>query len=166
MVELELEPIGDERGSFARAFDIDAFTDEQLPFEVVHVNLSRNPHEATLRGMHYQAHPYPDAKIIRCVAGAIFDVALDIRPDSPTYLQWFGIELSAERGQALHVPQGCAHGFFSLQPDCDVLYLMGERYYGDLARGVRWNDPAFGITWPAEPKVISERDASYPDHPS
>ena len=163
MVVIDLEPISDERGSFARAYDVDLFAAEELPFEVVHVNLSRNPHRHTLRGMHFQTAPHQDAKIIRCVAGAVFDVALDLRPDSPAYLQWFGTELTAEAGRALHVPAGCAHGFVSLRRDCDVLYLMGERYYPDLARGVRWNDPSFGISWPVQPAVVSARDADYPD---
>lgn len=160
---IELDPKGDERGSFARAFEKDAFAEAGVPFEVVHVNLSRNPHRHTLRGMHFQDEPHHDPKIVRCTAGAIHDVIVDLRPGSPTFRQWLARELTAENGTALHIPGGCAHGFLSLTPGADVLYLMGEDYHPELARGVRYDDPAFGIDWPAAPAMISDRDAGYPD---
>jgi dTDP-4-dehydrorhamnose 3,5-epimerase len=163
VVVLESEPIADERGSFARIFDDQLLADAGLPFTAVHVNLSHNRRRGTLRGMHYQAQPRPDPKIVLCTRGRLFDVAVDLRPDSPTHQEWFGLELAAGSGRALHVPAGCAHGFVTLEDDTDVLYLMGDYYEPDLARGVRWDDPAFGIEWPVEPVVISDRDATYPD---
>lgn len=163
VVTIDLEPAVDHRGFFARAFDGEKFAASGLMTDIVHVNLSRNSEALTLRGMHFQDHPVPDPKIVRCVAGAIFDVAVDVRSDSPTRGQWFGTRLDAATGRALHVPSGCAHGFLSLEPDTDVLYLMGADYQPDLARGYRWDDPAFGIDWPSTPLTISDRDRTFPD---
>ncbi len=113
--------------------------------------------------MHYQATPFPEAKLVRCTAGAIFDVALDLRPDSPAFRQWYGAILTAEQRNALYVPEGCAHGLLTLADGSEVLYQISEFYHADGSRGVRWNDPAFGIDWPGAVQVISERDRSYPD---
>lgn len=164
VVVLEAEPHEDERGSFARVFEDEALAAEGLPFTVVHVNRSHNRRRGTLRGMHLQAAPRPDPKIVLCTRGAVYDVAVDLRPASATYREWFGIELDHTSGHALHVPAGCAHGFVTLADDTDVLYLMGAGYDPELARGVRWDDPAFAIEWPLEPTVIADRDAHYPDH--
>ena len=116
-----------------------------------------------MRGLHFQAEPLPDPKIVRCVAGAIFDVAVDVRPGSATRGQWVGARLDAATGRAMHIPAGCAHGFLTLEPDTDVLYLMGADYEPDLARGYRWSDAGFGIEWPHTPAVVSDRDNSFAD---
>jgi dTDP-4-dehydrorhamnose 3,5-epimerase len=159
------EPIEDERGLFARTVDRDAFVALGLPADWVQCSTSYNRHAGTLRGMHFQASPHEEAKLVRCVRGAIYDVALDLRPQSETFRAWAGVELSEENRRALHVPPGCAHGFLTLTDDAEVLYMMDAPYVGDAARGVRWDDPAFGIEWPAEvePRYLAERDATYPD---
>jgi dTDP-4-dehydrorhamnose 3,5-epimerase len=157
----------DERGGFARTFCTDEFAARGLDARVAQTNISLNTRAGTLRGMHYQADPHGEAKLVRVTSGAIFDVAVDLRPSSPTYLRWFGTELSAESRRALWIPIGCAHGFQTLHDDSEVLYLMSTPYVPGAARGVRWDDPTFGIEWPAPPpgatRTISERDATYPD---
>jgi dTDP-4-dehydrorhamnose 3,5-epimerase len=163
VVVIELEKLGDERGFFARSFCTEVFAAHGLPGRFPQANISFNKDKGTLRGMHYQAEPRPEPKVVRCTRGAIFDVAVDLRPDSPGYRRWTGHELTADNHRALYVPPGCAHGFLTLADDCEVHYLMGEAYHPDLARGVRWNDPAFAIDWPLEPAVISPRDAGYSD---
>ena len=163
---IEPERLSDERGWFARTFDREEFRARGMNPEVIQTNASFNARAGTLRGMHYQADPHGETKVVRCVRGAIFDVALDIRPDSPTRWRWHGIELSEDNARALYIPQGFAHGFQTLRENCEVHYLMGTDHVPDAARGVRWDDPAFAIRWPAPPaggRVISERDASYPD---
>jgi dTDP-4-dehydrorhamnose 3,5-epimerase len=162
---VELEMISDERGSFARTFDADEFRDRGMDPAVVQCNTSVNLRAGTLRGMHFQADPYAEPKLVRCVRGSIFDVALDLRPDSPTYCQWHGLELSESNRTMLFLPSGFAHGYQTLVDDCEILYQMGARYVPDAARGVRWDDPAFGIEWPPAPsgRLISDRDGSYPD---
>ncbi len=164
VVIVDVEPHSDARGSFTRTFDRDRFAAEGLFNDVVDVNLSHNPVALTLRGLHFQDQPHPDPKLVRCSRGLIFDVALDLRPTSGTYLEWTGHMLDAKSGSSLHIPAGCAHGFLTLEADTEVHYLMGAGYVPELARGVRWNDPAFGIEWPADPAIISERDAACPDH--
>lgn len=161
---VEIEPHADERGHFARCYCADAFARRGIGFTPVQGNLSFNPHRGTLRGLHYQAAPVPDAKLVRCTRGAIFDVAVDLRPGSPTHAEWVGVDLSAQNGRALFVPEGCAHGFQTIQPDSEVFYLMGAPYRADLARGARWDDPAFGIRWPDPGPRLNARDAAYPDH--
>jgi len=160
---VELEPIADERGSFARSYCADEFAAAGIELAVAQTNLSRNTKRGTLRGLHYQAEPAPDPKLVRCTAGRIFDVAVDLRPASPTYCRWVSAELDGERQNALFVPAGCAHGFLTLSDHAEVTYLMGAAYVPELARGVRWNDPAFAIAWPFAPAAMSERDASYAD---
>jgi len=160
---VDLEPIADARGSFARSYCADAFAAAGIELAVAQTNLSRNTKRGTLRGLHYQAEPAPDPKLVRCTAGRIFDVAVDLRPASPTFCRWVGAELDGERQNALFVPAGCAHGFLTLSDDAEVTYLMGAAYVPELARGVRWNDPAFAIAWPFPPAVMSERDATYAD---
>lgn len=153
----------DERGLFARTYDAEVFAAAGLPTEWPQCNTSWNARRGTLRGLHFQAPPCPDPKIVRCTRGRIFDVAVDLRTDSPTFRQWISAELSAANRDSLAIPSGCAHGFLTLDDDCEVFYMMGAVYVPGLARGVRWNDPAFAINWPAQPLTISERDASWPD---
>jgi dTDP-4-dehydrorhamnose 3,5-epimerase len=153
----------DERGLFARTYDAATFAAAGLPTLWPQCNTSSNRRKGTLRGLHYQAEPRPDPKLVRCTRGRIFDVVVDLRKDSPSFRHWDGVELSEDNRDALAIPAGCAHGFLTLEDDCEVFYMMGEVYIPELARGVRWNDPAFAIRWPAEPAVITERDANWPD---
>jgi dTDP-4-dehydrorhamnose 3,5-epimerase len=164
---VELEPIEDERGWFARTFDAAAFEQRGLDAAVVQCNSSFNRRAGTLRGMHFQASPYAEAKLVRCTRGAIFDVIVDLRPGSPTTCRWFGIELRPDDAASLFVPAGFAHGFQTLVDDSEVHYQMSHHYVPEAARGVRWDDPAFGIEWPEPPpsgRVISERDSRYADY--
>jgi dTDP-4-dehydrorhamnose 3,5-epimerase len=162
---IELDLLGDERGWFARTFDADEFRERGMNPEVVQCNASFNARRDTLRGMHYQAEPHGESKLVRCVGGAIFDVAVDLREDSPTFRRWHGVELSAADRRALYITAGCAHGFQTLAADSEVLYMMGHRYVPEAARGVRWDDPAFAIEWPAPEgeRTISAKDRAYPD---
>jgi dTDP-4-dehydrorhamnose 3,5-epimerase len=162
---VELERIEDERGWFARSYEGEEFARRGIALEVLQCNSSYNARAGTLRGMHYQADPHGEPKLVRCVRGAIFDVAVDLRAASPTYRRWHGEELSEDNGRMLFIPTGLAHGFQTLAEDCEVTYTMGHRYVPEAARGVRWDDPAFAIAWPpaAGGRVISERDRSYPD---
>jgi len=161
--EIETMPIADERGDFARSFCAEEFSNAGMNFTVVQTNISRNHRRGTLRGMHFQAEPTPDPKLVRCTRGQIFDVAVDLRPQSSTFCLWTGVELGADRQNALFVPAGCAHGFLTLEDSCEIEYLMGAPYVAELAHGVRWDDPTFAIAWPEAPTVMSDRDASYPD---
>jgi dTDP-4-dehydrorhamnose 3,5-epimerase len=160
---LELESFEDERGFFARTWDTSELALHGLTDRLVQCSISYNRRKGTLRGLHYQVPPHEEAKIIRCTAGAIFDVAVDLRTGSPTYCEWVSAELSADNRRALFIPEGCAHGFLTLTDDAEVAYQISEFHVPDAARGVRWDDSAFGIVWPAEVVVINERDASYPD---
>ena len=164
VVVVEIEPNADARGLFARLHCPDEFAGAGHPFEPVQTSLSRNPHRLTLRGLHYQAAPFAETKLVRCVRGKVFDVAVDLRPRSPTYGRWVSAELSAANARALFIPQGMAHGFLTLEPDSDVLYQIAPRFQPGHEAGVRWNDPRFAIAWPSPPEVISERDAAYPDY--
>jgi dTDP-4-dehydrorhamnose 3,5-epimerase len=162
---IELDLIGDERGWFARTFDAQEFAARGMDPTVVQCNASYNPRRDTIRGLHYQADPHGEPKLVRCVRGAIFDVGVDLRADSPTCCRWHGVALSADNHHALYLPPGVAHGFQTLTDDVEVSYQMGHEYVAQAARGVRWNDQAFGIDWPdpAGERVISERDLSFPD---
>lgn len=153
----------DSRGSFARTFCRREFEEHGLDPQVAQCNLSFNRRRGTLRGMHYQAAPREEVKLVRCVRGAIYDVIIDLRPDSPTYTRHFGVVLSAEERNALYIPRGFAHGFQSMEDETEVMYQMSEFYSPEHARGVRWNDPVFGIEWPIADPIILERDATYPD---
>lgn len=161
IIEPELQK--DERGFFARTWDAEEFAEHGLSACLVQMSISFNRRLGTLRGLHYQAAPHEEAKIVRCTAGAIFDVAVDLRPDSEMFKTWIGVELSAENRFALHVPEGCAHGFLTLTDDAEVSYQMSAPFVPDAARGVRFDDPALGIRWPGEVVVINERDRAYPD---
>jgi dTDP-4-dehydrorhamnose 3,5-epimerase len=160
---VHLEPHRDERGFFARTFCSDEFRRHDIPFEPVQMNISFNKAAGTLRGMHYQAEPFGEPKLVRCTRGRLFDVAVDLRPSSPTFRQWIGVELAPDSMTMLYVPRGCAHGFLTLRDETEVSYVMGAAFSPGSARGVRWNDPAFAIEWPCKPIVISDRDLSYPD---
>ncbi|HXB16070.1 MAG TPA: dTDP-4-dehydrorhamnose 3,5-epimerase [Solirubrobacteraceae bacterium] len=167
VVVIEPELLTDERGWFARTFDREEFAAHGMNPEVIQTNASFNVRAGTLRGMHYQAEPHGESKLVRCVRGAIFDVALDLRAGSPTHGRWHAAELSAENGLAFYIPAGLAHGFQTLADESEVHYVMGDPHVPEAARGVRWDDPAFGIEWPPAPpggRVISERDRSYPDY--
>ncbi|MBZ5707067.1 MAG: dTDP-4-dehydrorhamnose 3,5-epimerase [Acidobacteriia bacterium] len=161
--EIHLERNSDERGFFARSWCQKEFKDHGLNSHLVQCNVSLNSRKGTLRGIHYQAAPYAEAKVVRCTAGAIYDVVLDLRAQSPTFKQWFAAVLSAENRHMLYIPEDCAHGFLTLADQTEVFYQMSEFFYPEAARGVRWNDPAFQITWPEKVQVISERDNTYQD---
>lgn len=162
---IELEQREDERGFFARTFCQREYESHGLNPHVAQCSMSFNRKKGTLRGIHYQAPPHAEAKTVCCVRGAIYDVMVDLRRESPTFKQWVGVELSAAGREMVYVPEGFGHGFQTLEDGCEVLYQMSEFYDAESARGVRWNDPAFGIVWPiVEGVVISERDAHYPDY--
>lgn len=153
----------DERGAFYRTWCAEAFAEAGLDPHIEQGSLSHNPKRGTLRGMHWQAPPHGEAKLVRCVSGAVYDCIIDLRPESDTYKQWYGVELTAANHLGLFIPPAVAHGFLTLADETTVLYQMNAPYVAGAARGVRWNDPAFGIRWPFEPLVISPRDSDYPD---
>jgi dTDP-4-dehydrorhamnose 3,5-epimerase len=161
--EIRIEPLRDERGFFARSWCQTEFKAHGLNPALVQCNLSFNGRKGTLRGMHYQLAPYAEAKLIRCTRGAIYDVIVDLRRESPTFKQWVSVVLTAEKRNMAYVPEDCAHGFLTLEDDTEVLYQMSQFFSAESARGVRWDDPAFQIAWPPEIAVISERDKNYPD---
>jgi len=161
---LELEPAADKRGSFARVFCRDRFSEHGLANEFVQNSISENLRRGTLRGMHYQVEPAAEVKLVQCVRGVLFDVIIDLRPASATYCQWYGVELSATNRRLLYVPKGFAHGFQTLADDTAVYYMISEAYAPEYARGVRWNDPAFGIKWPLSELIIAEKDRLLPDY--
>lgn len=159
---LEPERIEDNRGFFARAWSLEEFRDFGLNTNIAQCNISMNWKKGTLRGMHYQARPNAEVKLVRCTSGVIFDVIVDIRPDSSTFKQWFGVELTAENLRRLYIPKDFAHGFQTLSDTSEVYYMMSEYFNPSAARGFLWSDPEIGIKWPMEPTVIAERDAGYP----
>jgi dTDP-4-dehydrorhamnose 3,5-epimerase len=161
--QIDPERLTDPRGHFARTFCAEEFSAHRLPSGFVQCSVSFNIQRGTLRGLHWQAEPHPEGKLVRCTSGAIFDVAVDLRPGSPTLHRWLGVELTAKNGRALYIPPGCAHGFQTLAGDSEVFYQMTEAYHADLSRGARWDDPAFGIAWPLLPAAMSERDQEWPD---
>ncbi len=160
---VEPERYEDDRGFFARTWDASEFSDRGLNGAFAQASISYNRRRGTLRGMHYQASPHEETKLVRCTAGAIFDVAIDLRSSSPTFLAWTGVELSAESRAALYVPEGCAHGFLTLSDEVEISYQISVPHEPSAARGVRFDDPAFGILWPEEIVVINDRDRTYPD---
>ncbi len=164
VIQVDAEPFADERGAFARLQCPDEFAKAGFPFTPAQTSLSSNPKAFTLRGMHYQPTPHGETKLVRAVRGRIFDVAVDLRRGSPTHWQWVATDLSAANQRALLIPEGVAHGFLTMEPDSDVLYQISPAFTPGHEAGVRWNDPAFGIVWPAEPSLISARDAAYPDY--
>jgi len=160
---IDLEKIGDERGFFARAFCAEQFRKHDLVDNFVQFNNSLAEKKGTLRGLHYQFAPKAEVKLVRCIRGSLLDVIVDVRKDSPTFLQHFGIELSAENRSMLYVPKGFAHGFITLEDQTETMYFVDEPFAPDFERGLRWNDPALGIRWPVEVTVISDKDANHPD---
>jgi dTDP-4-dehydrorhamnose 3,5-epimerase len=160
---VELEKRADDRGFFARGWCAHEFGDHGLPNRIAQMNISFNRRKHTLRGFHYQVAPYQEDKLLRCIRGAVHDVVVDLRPESPTFLRHIALELSAANYRMLLVPMGCANAFLTLADDTEVTYLVSEFYTPAAERGVRWDDPAFAISWPAEPAVISDKDRSWPD---
>ena len=161
---IELQLISDERGFFARTWCTEEFERLGLNPKLVQCSISWNERRGTLRGLHYQTEPYAEAKLIRCCSGAIYDVIVDLRPASPTYGKWTAAELTSENRQMLYVPEGFAHGFQTLIDDTEISYQVSASYQPDYARGVRWNDPVFGIEWPISHPILSARDRAFADH--
>ena len=160
---VECDFVGDDRGGFARTFCEREFEQQGLETNIRQCSISYNRLRGTLRGMHYQAAPHDEVKLVRVTRGAIYDVALDLREDSPTFRHWFATELSSDSRRMFYIPRGCAHGFQTLADDTEVFYQISTPYEPTAARGVRWDDPAFGITWPLPITAIHPRDATYPD---
>ncbi len=160
---IEAVPVEDERGFFARTWCQQEFQAHGINPRLVQCNISYNTKQGTLRGMHYQVPPFAEAKLVRCTKGSVYDVIVDLRPTSPSFKQWLAVELSADNHRAMYVPEGCAHGFQTLEDDTEVFYQMSEFYAADCGRGVRWNDPAFAIRWPMVVAAISLKDMQYSD---
>lgn len=158
---IEPERLEDERGFFARTWCQSEFEAHGLNPRLAQCSISFNKRRGTLRGMHYQAAPHEEAKLVRCIRGAIYDVILDLRPVSPTFRQWTSVELTADNRRMVYIPEGCAHGFQTLEDSTEVFYGMSEFYCPEAARGVRWDDPAFGIEWPVQVTAVSYKDNSY-----
>ena len=159
---IEPERLEDERGFFARTFCQKEFVANGLNPRIVQCNVSYNKNKGTLRGMHYQVAPMAEAKLVSCTRGAIYDVIIDLRPESPTYCQWLAEELNAENRKMIYIPEGFAHGFQTREDETEVFYQMSEFYSPEHALGVRWDDPAFGIEWALDTMIISEKDRNYP----
>jgi dTDP-4-dehydrorhamnose 3,5-epimerase len=159
---VDLEKRGDDRGFFARAFCVEEFKKQGLNPTVVQANISGSTKKGTLRGLHYQTAPMAEVKFIRCIKGSVFDVLVDLRPESPSFKKWYGVELSARNQKAVYIPEGFAHGHQTLEPDSQIMYLVSQVYSPEHERGVRYDDPAFRILWPLEPTVMSPKDKSWP----
>jgi dTDP-4-dehydrorhamnose 3,5-epimerase len=160
---LEPDKLEDDRGFFARSWCQREFEAHGLNTRLVQCSISYNKSKGTFRGIHYQTAPYEEAKLVRCTSGSIYDAIIDLRPQSPTFRQYFGLVLTAQNHKMLYVPEGFAHGFLTLEDNTEVFYQMSEFYAPEHARGIRWNDPAFGIEWPHTPTAMSDRDRSCPD---
>jgi dTDP-4-dehydrorhamnose 3,5-epimerase len=162
---IDPEPISDERGFFARWWDRVELAELGLSTEIAQCSVAWNERRGTLRGLHFQHPPHAEVKLVRCTRGAVWDVIVDLRPDSPTHARWQAVELTAENGRVLYVPEGFAHGYQTLVDHTETLYMISSPYAPDAASGVRWDDPAFGIDWPlAEATILSERDRNWPDY--
>ena len=159
---IDIQKIEDDRGFFARGWCKNEFEEHGISSNLAQANISYNKFKGTLRGLHYQASPYEEAKLVRCTKGGIFDVMVDLREGSPTHGKWMGAELTADNHRMLLVPEGFAHGFQTLQDDTEVFYQVSEFYIPNAEKGARYDDPAFGITWPLEVSVISDKDANWP----
>ncbi len=160
---IDIEPVPDERGFFARSWCREEFARHGLNPDLAQCSISFNKKRGTLRGMHYQAKPHEETKVVRCTRGSIYDVIVDLRPESSTFRKWIAVELSADNRRMLYIPAGLAHGFQSLTDDTEVFYQISTPYHPESARGVRWDDSAFGIEWPVTERVISDKDRQYPD---
>ena len=164
---VELEPFTDERGYFARAWCADETSAAGVKDHIAQINMSLSRQAGMIRGLHWRPDPHPEAKFVRCIAGRIFDVCVDVRPGSPTYLQWVGVELTPQNRRALAVPAGCAHAYQALEDDSEIIYTASAPFEPGVEIGARWNDPAFGITWPiSDGVIVSEKDESWPDYAS
>jgi len=161
---IELDPKRDDRGYFARTFCRNEFAEMGLATDFVQSNLAFTKKAGVLRGMHYQLPPASEAKLIRCSHGSVLDVMIDLRPESPTHCQWVGVQLDSETPKMVYVPEGFAHGYLTLADDCSLFYQVSAYYSPEFERGVRWNDPAFGIDWPITDPIVSERDRLHPDY--
>jgi len=161
--KIEAEPYEDERGAFRRHFCDKEFADNGIVTDMKQSNVSENNFAYTLRGFHYQLEPYAEGKTLSCLKGKIYDVVVDLRKDSLTYMKWISIELSGENRTSVHIAPGCANAFLTLEDNCLIHYYCSESYNPDAERGIRFNDPAFNFTWPMEPKVISGKDLNHPD---
>ena len=161
---IEPEKLEDDRGFFARVWCQKEFAQHNLDPNIVQSSISFNKKRGTLRGMHLQLPPFAETKLVRCTQGAIYDVIIDLRPDSETYLNWTAVELTSENRKTLYIPKGFAHGFQTLEDNTEIFYQMSEFYSSESARGFRWNDPIFKIHWQEEVTVISDRDRTYPDY--
>jgi dTDP-4-dehydrorhamnose 3,5-epimerase len=159
---IDPSPQNDDRGRFMRTWCSREFAEHGLEFVPVQMNMGFNVHRGTIRGLHYQEAPALEAKLVRCTRGVIFDVALDLRPESPSYGCWYGVELSAENGRMMYVPENCAHGYQALEDDTEMYYMTSQFYTPGAARGVRFDDPAFGIQWPLVATAVSEQDRNWP----
>ena len=160
---IELVKIEDTRGFFARSFCMREFEAHGIEANFVQCNISFNKKRGTLRGMHHQVAPHEESKLVRCTMGAVYDVIIDLRPNSETFKQWISVELTCENGRMVYIPKGCSHGFLTLKDNTEVFYHMSEFYAPEYSRGVRWNDPAFAIQWPTEVRCLSKRDQQFPD---
>lgn len=160
---IELEKHEDERGFFARSWCAREFAAKGLDTRLIQCNVSFNKKKGTLRGLHYQLPPHAETKLVRCTRGSLYDVIVDLRADSPTFLKWFGVELTAGNYRMLYIPQRFAHGFQTLEDETEMFYQMSESYAPEAARGFRWNDPRLGIAWPDADRIISKRDKEYAD---
>lgn len=159
---IEPEPVGDERGFFARMMCEKEFAEHDLDMDIVQANISYSARRGTLRGLHYQEPPHAENKMVRCTQGAIYDVMVDMRESSPTFLEWEGVELTAENRRMTYVPEGCAHGFLTLTEGCEAFYTVTAAYAPGAERGLRYDDPALDIEWPGDIRVVSEKDQSWP----
>jgi dTDP-4-dehydrorhamnose 3,5-epimerase len=162
VVVIEPEPHADHRGHFARTFCTEEFAGHGLPIAFAQCSTSYNRRRGTLRGLHFQAEPFAEAKLIRCTRGRVFDVTVDLRAASPTWRRWTAVQLDADNGRQVFIPQGCAHGFQTLADDSELFYQITAPYRPKAVRGLRWNDPAFAIPWPVVPPILSDRDAALP----
>lgn len=160
---IELKKLEDERGFFSRAWCNEETGNFALTNSIVQANMSFSKHKGTLRGLHYQKSPFQEGKYLRCIRGKIFDVIVDLRKDSPTFLKWFGVELSAENRKMIYAPENFAHGFVTLEDNSEVHYLVTKPYHGQAEKGIRWNDPTIGIEWPEKIVHVSDKDANIPD---
>lgn len=161
---IEIKKLEDNRGFFGRSWCANEMAEHGLKSDIKQVNNSLSLKKGTIRGMHYQNDPYQETKLVRCTKGAIFDVIIDLRPHSPTYKQWIGVELNADNRKMLYVPEDFAHGFITLEDNCEVNYLVTQFYTPGAESGIRWDDPAFGIEWPIQPTIVSEKDQTHPNY--
>lgn len=160
---IEPEPFIDDRGVFRRHFDHKEFKEHSIDTKIMQANVSENKYKHTLRGFHYQAYPHGEGKTLSCIKGSIYDIIVDVRPSSPTYLQWIAFELNEQNRKSIHIPKGCANAFLTLEKDCIIHYYCSQNYTPKAERGIRYNDPLFNFKWPHKPTVISDKDKNHPD---